>query len=102
MGKDLRGKELGSGLAQRKDGLYQARYKDRFGNTKVIYSRKLSDLKKDFAQAVSENINFTSVRDDIKLDDWFNRWLKVYKEKSVRPNTIREYTHIYNKIYHLF
>lgn len=97
MGKDLRGKELGSGLVQRKDGLYQARYKDRFGNTKVIYSRKLSDLKKDFAQALSENINFTSVRDDIKLDDWFNRWLKVYKEKSVRPNTIREYTHIYNK-----
>lgn len=97
MGKDLRGKELGSGLVQRKDGLYQARYKDRFGNTKVIYSRKLSDLKKDFAQAVSENINFTSVRDDIKLDDWFNRWLKLYKEKSVRPNTIREYTHTYNK-----
>lgn len=97
MGKDLRGKELGSGLVQRKDGLYQARYKDRFGNTKVIYSRKLSDLKKDFAQALSENINFASVRDDIKLDDWFNTWLKVYKEKSVRPNTIREYTHIYNK-----
>ena len=31
MGKDLKGKELGIGITQRKDGLYQARYKDRFG-----------------------------------------------------------------------
>lgn len=28
MGKDLRGKELGVGITQRKDGLYQGRYKD--------------------------------------------------------------------------
>lgn len=27
MGKDLRGKELGVGITQRKDGLYQGRYK---------------------------------------------------------------------------
>lgn len=26
MGKDLRGKELGVGITQRKDGLYQGRY----------------------------------------------------------------------------
>lgn len=26
-----------------------------------------------------------------------NQWIKIYKEKSVRPNTLREYTHIYNK-----
>ena len=31
MGKNLKGKELGTGFSQRKDGLYQARYKDRFG-----------------------------------------------------------------------
>ena len=31
------------------------------------------------------------------MDNWFNQWIKIYKEKSVRPNTLREYTHIYNK-----
>ena len=36
MGKDLKGKEIGIGFSQRKDGLYQARYKDRFGKTKTI------------------------------------------------------------------
>lgn len=31
MGKDLRGKELGVGVSQRKDGWYVARYTNRFG-----------------------------------------------------------------------
>ncbi len=31
MGKSLKGKELGKGISQRKDGLYQARFINRFG-----------------------------------------------------------------------
>lgn len=97
MGKDLKGKELGVGLSQRKDGVYQGRYKDRFNKIKYIYGTKLSEVKKELTVAIAENVQFTSIRDDIKLDDWFNRWIEVYKKKSVRPNTLREYTHIYNK-----
>lgn len=97
MGKDLKGKELGIGLSQRDNGLYQGRYKDRFGKTKTIYGRKLTEVKKKLAVAVAENINYSSVRDEVKLDIWFDRWVKIYKEKSVRPNTLREYTHIYRK-----
>ena len=35
MGKNLKGKECGKGICQRKDGLYSARFLDRFGNRKV-------------------------------------------------------------------
>lgn len=97
MGKDLKGKELGVGITQRKNGTYQGRYKDRFGNSKTIYSKKLSELRKNLAVKIAENETFVSVRETIKLDNWFNQWIKIYKEKSVRPNTLREYTHIYNK-----
>ena len=97
MGKDLKGKELGVGITQRKDGLYQGRYRDRFGKYKTIYNKKLGDLRKELAIAIADNQSYTSVRDEIKLDDWFKRWVDVYKKKSVRPNTLREYTHIYNK-----
>lgn len=97
MGKDLKGKELGIGITQRKNGTYQGRYKDRFGNSKTIYSKKLSELRKDLAVKIAENETFVSVRETVKLDNWFNQWIKIYKEKSVRPNTLREYTHIYNK-----
>lgn len=97
MGKDLKGKELGVGITQRKDGLYQGRYKDRFGKYKTIYNKKLGDLRKELAIAIADNQSYTSVRDEIKLDDWFKRWADVYKKKSVRPNTLREYTNTYNK-----
>lgn len=97
MGKDLKGKELGVGITQRKNGTYQGRYKDRFGNSKTIYSKKLSELRKNLAVKIAENETFVSVRETIKLDNWFNQWIKIYKEKSVRPNTLREYTHIYDK-----
>ena len=97
MGKDLKGKELGNGICQRKNGKYCGRYVDRFGQRKSIYDDKLSELRKKLAIAIADNQSFTSIRDNIKLDDWFNRWVDVYKKKSVRPNTLREYTHIYTK-----
>lgn len=97
MGKDIKGKELGVGLNQRKDGTYQARYTDRWGKRKTIYNKNLRELRKQLAEAIACNENFTNVKDEITLDKWFIRWMDVYKEKSVRPNTKREYTHIYYK-----
>lgn len=97
MGKDLKGKELGVGITQRKDGVYQARYYDRWGKRKSIYNNNLRQLRKDLAEAVAGNVRMTSIKQEITLDMWFKRWMEVYKEKSIRPNTKREYTHIYEK-----
>lgn len=97
MGKNLKGKELGQGITQRKDGIYQARYSDRWGKRKTIYGSDLQKLRIDLAVAISDNENMTSVRGEITLDKWFLKWMEIYKSKSVRPNTQREYTHIYYK-----
>lgn len=97
MGKDLKGKELGVGISQRKDGLYQARYSDRWGKRKTIYNNNLREIRKQLAEAIAGNENFANIKDDITLDKWFDRWMEIYKEKSIRPNTKREYTHIYQK-----
>lgn len=97
MGKDLKGKELGQGITQRKDGVYQARYSDRWGKRKTIYNKSLKELRKDLSIAISANELYTNIRDEVTLDNWFNRWMEIYKERSIRPNTKREYTHIYQK-----
>ncbi len=97
MGKDLKGKELGVGISQRKDGLYQARYSDRWGKRKTIYGKNLRELRKRLAEAIAGNEDLTSVKNEITLDRWFGRWMEIYKEKSIRPNTKREYVHIYQK-----
>lgn len=97
MGKDLKGKELGCGISQRKDGIYQARYTDRWGKRKSIYRKNIRELRKELAIAVSENENCTSICENVKLDDWFKRWMEIYKDKGIRPNTKREYTLCYEK-----
>lgn len=97
MGKNLKGKEIGVGISQRKDGVYQARYIDRWGKRQTIYSRGLKELRKKLAEAIAENETFASIKHEISLDKWFERWMEVYKDKSIRPNTKREYTHIYYK-----
>lgn len=44
MGKDLKGKECGKGICQRKDGLYSARYTVN-GKTRYSYFKTVKDAK---------------------------------------------------------
>ncbi len=46
MGKSLKGKELGTGIRQRNDGLYQARFTNRFGKRQVIYDKHIMVSKR--------------------------------------------------------
>ena len=45
MGKSLNGKELGRGISQRKDGLYQARFVNRFGKRETIYAKTYNEIR---------------------------------------------------------
>lgn len=45
MGKDLKGRELGAGLAQRKDGRYTARFVTRTGYRKQSYFDTLTQAR---------------------------------------------------------
>ena len=44
MGKNLKGKECGKGICQRKDGLYFARYVDSLGKRHDKYFHTLSEF----------------------------------------------------------
>ena len=51
MGKDLRGKEIGAGLSQRKDGRYSARFTSKTGKRIEKYFDKISEAKKWISEA---------------------------------------------------
>jgi integrase len=98
MGKDLRGKELGKGLLQRKDGMYCGRYNDLFGVRQTLYNRDLRILEREMQEAIYEMNNRTNiVEDKTTLDDWYSKWLFVYKNPVIRPSTKMHYEHIYRK-----
>ncbi len=98
MGKDLKGKELGTGLRQKSNGVYSARYVDRFGNRKEIYDRNLINLKRKLNTALYDDANGNSVEDNsITLSQWFKSWIEVHKYKVIRNNTKMYYTQLFTK-----
>ena len=98
MGRDLNGNDLGEGITQRKDGRYQARYTDRFGNRKTLYARTLKEIREKFTDADYENRKcMNSVNDATTLDEWYQKWMRVYKIPNIRQNTKRHYASVYTK-----
>ena len=95
MGKDLRGKEIGEGIYQQSNGTYCARFVDKFGKRRSKRSKKLQDVKRWLADAIY--IDEHSDRDqasDMIVDAWYDYWIGI-KEKTVRPNTVRNYRERY-------
>ena len=98
MGKDLKGKELGKGISQRKDGRYCGRFTDRFGRRQSVYSFKLSELRSLMNTAVYENEKRLNVyNENITLNDWYETWLEVYKKNTVRATSYANYVSNYER-----
>lgn len=97
MGKDLKGKELGVGISQQKDGLYSARFVDKYGKRRQKRFKKLQECRQWIADAsyIDEHSNIAQASDMI-VDAWFDYWIEI-KKKTVRPNTVRNYTERYNR-----
>lgn len=95
MGKDLKGKELGVGLTQQKDGLYCARFVDKQGCKQKHCSKKLQECRRWLADAryIDEHSSIGNAN-NILTDAWFEYWIGI-KEKTVRPNTVRNYRERY-------
>lgn len=97
MGKDLKGKEIGNGIVQKKNGRYEARFINRFGKRTSISGYDLKDVKKRYNEAIYEDSKEINLRDNLKLDDWYIRWMETYKYDSIRENTRRHYKQVYYK-----
>ena len=97
MGKDLKGKELGVGITQQKNGLYHASFVDKLGKRRVRRFKKLQECRKwlDQAKYINEHSSITEANNMI-VDAWFDYWISI-KEKTVRPNTVRNYRERYKK-----
>ncbi len=98
MGKDLKGKELGVGISQRKDGLYSARFTGRDGKRRQKYFHKLQECRKWIADAQFEDEHGgIDAFGDMTVDAWFEYWISEIKGKTVRWNTLSSYKGRYEK-----
>ena len=97
MGKNLKGKECGKGICQRKDGLYFARFYAKNGARQNGYFKTLPEAKKWLADAKYEDThNLIVTAPDMTVDKWFNYWIDNII-CDLAPNTIRNYRERYEK-----
>ena len=96
MGKDLKGRELGVYLSQRKDGRYQARFTNRYGERVETKSKNLKEVK----QWLKEE----KAKDDLKINSkncvdtfevWYYRW-KSMAFVDLALNSQEQYVWIYD------
>lgn len=98
LGKSLKGKELGKGISQRKDGLYQARFVNRFGKRQTIYGKTYAEISKKLRTEQYEDEKQTNVvKKDITLDEWYQIWLNTCK-KNCRNSSKESYTTHYKRV----
>lgn len=97
MGKNLKGKELGQGLSQRKDGNYSARYTDEKGKRREKYFKTYKEARDWLAdRRYAERHNEVDARTDMTVDEWFTFWIdNVVSDLSY--NTLRNYRERYRQ-----
>ena len=88
MGKNLKGKSIGRGICQRKDGLYQAKVYMK-GNPKptYIYDSNLNSLrlkKKHLEFMKSQNLSTT--QSIMILDDSFEYWMNTVCADKIKKH----------------
>jgi len=96
MGKNLKGKECGKGIYQRKDGTFHARFKDRFGKEHGKYFKTLAEARNWLEEAKyrDKHGNAFVPAGEMTVDEWFEFWIENLVG-DLAPNTRRNYRERY-------
>ena len=97
MGKNLKGKECGKGICQRKDGYYTARFVSKSGKRVEQYFPTLPEARNWLETARYEDKHGSiPASSDMTTDDWFNVWIDNIV-CDLAPNTRRNYRERYTR-----
>ncbi len=95
MGKNLKGKECGKGICQRKDGQYYARFVDKRGKRQEDYFATLPEARNWLEDArYADKHDNVFAPSNMTVDTWFEYWI-VNVVGDLAPNTRRNYRERY-------
>lgn len=96
MGKDLKGRELGVYLSQRKDGRYQARFTNRYGERVETKSKNLKEVKQWLREEkAKDDLKINSKHCTDTFEVWYYRW-KSMAFIDLALNSQEQYEWIYD------
>lgn len=95
MGKNIKGKECGKGITQRKDGKFAARFTSKNGHRREKHFDTLPEARNWLADALYEDKHGKIVANpDMTVDMWFDFWMENLI-CDLSPNTRRNYRERY-------
>ena len=95
MGKNLKGKECGKGISQRKDGKYTARFTTKDGGRREKHFNTLPEARNWLADAQYEDKHGKVITNpEMTVDMWFDFWMENLI-CDLSPNTRRNYRERY-------
>lgn len=95
MGKNLKGKECGKGISQRKDGKYTARFTTKNGGRREKHFNTLPEARNWLADAQYEDKHGKVITNpELTVDMWFDFWMENLI-CDLSPNTRRNYRERY-------
>lgn len=100
MGTDLRGKSLGTGLSQRKDGYYVARFTTKDGRRISKYFKKIPEAKIWLRDATYDDahsdVHSREKGNVVTVNTWFEYWLSDIIGSRIKYATRVSYRGRYN------
>ena len=97
MGKNLKGRECGKGICQRKDGKYAARFTDKNGKRHEKHFLTLPEAKNWLADVqYEEKHDLYNPSFEMTVDAWFEFWINNLIA-DLAPNTKRNYRERYQR-----
>ena len=95
MGKNIKGKECGKGIFQRKDGWYIARFVDKYGKRHEKYFKTIPEARNWQADSQYQDRHGSIVVPvNMTVDTWFDYWIQNIVG-DLAPNTLRNYRERY-------
>lgn len=96
MAADKNGKKLPTGIRKKSENSYEVRVKHD-GKTYYEYASTITEAKKKRVDLKYQLTHGTYIKPaTYTFDEWFNFWIKNYKENSVKIGTIQTYKNYYN------
>ena len=95
LGKNIKGKECGKGIFQRKDGWYIARFVDKYGKRHEKYFKTIPEARNWQADSQYQDRHGSIVVPvNMTVDTWFDYWIQNIVG-DLAPNTLRNYRERY-------
>lgn len=99
MGKDLKGKDLGIGIRQLKNGQYNARFTTKGGLRKEKSFDKLQEARRWLVTARTEDDARKAIDGEtITVRQWFKQWMNTFMRHRIEPTTFHDYELRYGKV----